>query len=83
MVSSSSPEVGLICNKITRCKSLKKYNSTRLEGVQLQDEHTPLEVQDFHHEDVSSMLNLKMTLEAVLHSFVQFGACKTWPYAMP
>ncbi len=36
-----------------RCGSLAKYDSTRLEGVQLQDERAPLEVRVLHREDVT------------------------------
>ncbi len=47
-----------------------------LEGVQLQDERTPLEVRVLHHEDVALRSDLKMTPKAIIHSFVRFGACK-------
>ncbi len=53
-----------------------KYDSTRLEGVQLQDERAPLEVRVLHREDVVLGSNLKMTSKAGLHSFVRLGALK-------
>jgi len=52
MVSNSSPETGLTCNKITKVPNSQKYDSTKFEGVQLQDEHAPLKVRVLHHEDV-------------------------------
>ncbi len=55
---------------------MAKYDSTRLEGVQLQDERAPLEVRVLHHEDATLGSNLKMTLKAVLHSLVPLGAHK-------
>ncbi len=55
---------------------MTKYNTTKLEGVQLQDERTPLEVRVLHYEDVMLGSNLKMTLKAVLHSPVRLGARK-------
>jgi hypothetical protein len=57
--------------------SLEKYDNTKLEGVQLQDERTPLEVWDIHHEDVTLVSNLKMIPEVVLHSLERFEAHKT------
>ncbi len=57
--------------------------STKLKGVQLQDEHAPLMVRDFDHADVASMSNLEMTPEAVLHSLMHLEAHKMWPYVMP
>ncbi len=56
--------------------SLAKYDSIRLEGVQLQNEHAPLEVQVLHHEDAALGSNLKMTPKAVFHSLVRLGARK-------
>ncbi len=53
-----------------------KYDSTKLEGVRLQDEHAPLEVWVLRHEDVALGSNLKMSLEAVLHSLVRLRAHK-------
>jgi hypothetical protein len=53
-----------------------KYDSTRLEGVQLQDERALLEVQVLHHEDAALGSDLKMTLKAVLHSLMRLGARK-------
>ncbi len=55
---------------------MEKYDSTRLEGVQLQDEHAPFEVRVLHHEDATSGSDLEMTLEAVFHLLVQLGAHK-------
>ncbi len=59
-----------LVTKSSRCKSLKKCNNTKLKGVRLQNEGAPLVVQDLHHEDVVSMSNLGITLEAIFHSFV-------------
>ncbi len=53
-----------------------KYDSTELEGVQLQDERTPFEVRVFHHEDATLGSNLNMTPKAVLHLLVRLGAHK-------
>jgi len=58
------------------CESSVKYNSTRLEGVQLQNECAPLEVRVLRHEDVALGSNLKMTSKAVIHSLVRLGARK-------
>ncbi len=55
---------------------MAKYDSTRLEGVQLQDERALLEVGVLHHEDVTLGSNLKMTPKAVLHSLVWLRARK-------
>jgi hypothetical protein len=44
-------------------ESSKKCDNTKFEGVQLQDEGTPLIVQDLHHEGVELMLNLRTILE--------------------
>ncbi len=55
---------------------MAKYDNTRLEGVQLQDERAPLEVRVLRHEDVTLGSNLKMTLKAVLHSLVWLRARK-------
>ncbi len=55
---------------------MAKYGSTRLEGVQLQDERALLKVRVFHREDAALGSNLKMTLKAVLHSLEQLGARK-------
>ncbi len=55
----------------------------KLEGDRFQDGHTPLAIQGFHHEDVASTSNLKMSLKPILHSFVQLKARKMWPYTMP
>jgi hypothetical protein len=49
---------------------LEKYDNTKLEEVQLQDERAPFEVWDLQHEDVASMSNLEMTLEANFHALV-------------
>jgi hypothetical protein len=48
----------------------------------IQNEHAPLAVRDLHHEDVTSMSNLEMIPELILHSIVQLEPCKMWPYAM-
>ncbi len=58
------------------CGSLAKYGSTRLEGVQLQDERALLEVRIVHREDATLGSNLKMILKAVLHSLERLGARK-------
>ncbi len=55
---------------------MAKYGSTRLEGVQLQDERARLEVRVLHCEDATLGSNLKMTPKAVLHSLKRLGACK-------
>ncbi len=49
---------------------MEKCDNTKLEEVQFQDERAPLEVWDLHHEDVASMSNLEMIIEAVLYSLV-------------
>ncbi len=67
---------GRFVTRSSRCESSEKYNSTKLKGVQLQDEHAPLEFQVLHHKDVALRSNPKMTLEAVLHSFVRLGPRK-------
>ncbi len=56
------------------CESLAKYDSTKLEGVQLRDERALREVRVIHREDVVLGLDLKMTPKAVLHSLVRLGA---------
>jgi hypothetical protein len=53
---------------------LAKCGNTRLEGVQLRDEHAPLEVRVFRHEDAALESNLKMISKAVPHSLVRLGA---------
>ncbi len=58
------------------CGNLTKYYSIKLEGVQLQDERTLLEVRVLRHEDVVLGSNLKMTSKVVLHSLVRLGARK-------
>jgi hypothetical protein len=67
---------GRLTTRSPRCESLEKYDSTKLEGVQFQDEHAPLEVRVFHHEDVVLGLDLKMIPDAVLHLLVQLRARK-------
>jgi hypothetical protein len=67
---------GLLATISPGCESSAKYNSTRLEGVQLQDERTPLEVRVICNEDATLGSNLEMTPEAVLHSLVRLGAHK-------
>ncbi len=51
-----------------------KYDSTKLEGVQLRDERALREVRVLHREDVVLRLDLKMTPKVVLHSLVRFRA---------
>ncbi len=46
---------------------MKKCDNIKFEKVQLQNKHAPFKVRDAHHEDVTSMSNLEMTLEAILH----------------
>ncbi len=53
-----------------------KYDSTRLEEVQLQNKCAPLEVRVFRHKDVALGSNLKMTSKAVLHLLMRLGARK-------
>jgi hypothetical protein len=55
---------------------LAKYDSTKLEGVQLQDERALLEVRVLHRKDATLGSDLKMTPKAVLHSLVRLGAHK-------
>ncbi len=55
---------------------MEKYNSTKLEGVQLQDEHGPFKVWVLHHEDAVLGSNLEMIMEVVFHLLVQLGAHK-------
>ncbi len=55
---------------------MEKYDSTRLEGVQLQDDHIPFKVRVFHHEDVVLGSDLEMISEAVLHSLMRPRARK-------
>ncbi len=62
---------------------MKKCDNTKLKGDQLQDDRTHLAVWGLHHEDVTSMSNLKMIWGSALHSLVQLKARKTWPYTMP
>ncbi len=58
------------------CGSQVKYDNTKLERVQFQDERAPLEVRVLHHEDATLGSNLKMTPKAVLHSLMRLGAHK-------
>jgi len=53
-----------------------KYDSTKLKGVQLQDERGPLEVRVLRQKDATLGSNLKMTPKAVLHSLMWLGARK-------
>ncbi len=53
-----------------------KYGSTRLEGVQLQDECALIEVRVLHREDATLGSNLKRTSKVVLHSLERLGARK-------
>ncbi len=53
---------------------MAKYDSTKLEGVQLRDERALREVRVLHREDTTLGLDLKMTPKAVLHSLVRLGA---------
>jgi hypothetical protein len=69
-------EVSSVATRSPGCESSKKYDSTRLKGVQLQDKCAPLEFQVLHHEDVTLGSNPEMTLEAVLHLLMWLGACK-------
>ncbi len=55
---------------------MEKYDSTRPEKVQLQDECTLLEFQVLHHEDVALGSKLEMTLEAILHLLMRLEAHK-------
>ncbi len=55
---------------------MAKYDSIRLEGVQLQDERTPLEVRVLHREVTALRSNLKMILKVVLHLLVRVGGHK-------
>jgi hypothetical protein len=50
MILSSSLEASRLATKSPGCEISEKYDSIKLEGVQLQDEHAPLEVWDLHHE---------------------------------
>ncbi len=51
-----------------------KYNSTKFEGVQFQDERAPLDVRVLRHEDVVLRSNLEKTSKVVLHLLVRLGA---------
>ncbi len=62
---------------------MAKYDSTKLEGVQLRDERTLREVRVLHREDVALRLDLKMTPKAVLHPLMRLGARRMRPCAMP
>ncbi len=62
---------------------MAKYDSTKLEGVQLQDERALREVRVLHREDVTLELDLKMTPKAVLHPLVWLRARRMWPCATP
>ncbi len=62
---------------------MAKYDSTKLEGVQLRDERALREVWVLHREDATLGLDLKMTPKAVLHPFVQLEARRMWSCATP
>ncbi len=53
---------------------MAKYDSTKLEGVQLRDERALHEVRVLHREDAALGLDLKMTSKAVLHPLVRLRA---------
>jgi hypothetical protein len=67
---------GRLTTKSRGCESSEKYNKTKLKGVQFQNEHAPLKVRVFHHEDVALRLDLEMILEMVLHLLVRLRAHK-------
>jgi hypothetical protein len=67
---------GRLATRSLRCESSKKYDNTKLERVQLQDECTPVKVQVLHHEDVALRPDLEMIPEVVFHLFMRLGACK-------
>jgi hypothetical protein len=54
---------GQFATRLPGCKNSEKYDSTRVEGVQFQNEHAPFKVWVFHHEDVALGSNLEMTPE--------------------
>ncbi len=60
---------------------MAKYNSTKLEGVQLRDERALREVRVLHREDATLGLDLKMTPKAILHPLMRLGARRMWPCA--
>jgi hypothetical protein len=53
---------------------LAKCGNTRLEGVQLQDERTPLKVRVLRHGDAALESNLKTISKAVPRSLMRLGA---------
>jgi hypothetical protein len=53
-----------------------------LKGSNFQDKGAPLAIWNLHHEDVTLMPSLRMTLEAV-HSFERLEARKTWSCMTP
>jgi len=53
-----------------------RCDSTKLEGVQLQDKRAPLEVRVLRHEDVALGSNIKRTPKAIFHSLMRLGARK-------
>ncbi len=62
---------------------MAEYDSTKLEGVQFQDERALHEVRVLHREDATLGLDLKMTPKAVLHLLVRLEARRMWPCATP
>ncbi len=62
---------------------MAKYDSAKLEGVQLRDERALREVRVLHREDAVLGLDLKMTPKAVLHPLVRLGARRMWPCVTP
>ncbi len=60
-----------------------KYDSTKLEGVQLRDERALREVRVLHRKEAALGLDLKMTPKAVLRPLVWLDARRMWPCATP
>jgi hypothetical protein len=58
---------GRLITKSLGCESSGKCDSTKLERDRLQDERALLAIQVFHHEDVASMSNVKMTMGLTFH----------------
>ncbi len=57
---------------------MDKCNNTKFEGVQFQDEGGLFAIRDYHHEGAGSLLNLKIILRVIFHSFMQLVACGLW-----
>jgi hypothetical protein len=65
---------GQLATRSPKCESSEKYDSIRLEGVQLQDERTLSEVRVLHRKDGTLGSDLEMPPEVIFYSLVRFGA---------